>query len=205
MGKKQTLANFNKHELTGVVMILEYIIRPAQSFVKSNTEAGRRGKDTTAENFIVVVGSQVYVPYDGKRLRLRNIPKVSDRNPNKVSLALFADQRCRIFSNDHVYNPYEMEDDEEEETKLISFELKCTDKKGKEIRDETPLVDDDESDDDADVSDAETEKSWVSDSEKSVSTKFSSSDEESDKESESESEGESVEKPKKKVRTANKK
>lgn len=89
------------------MILLEYIIRPAISSVKSHAETGRKGKDSTAENFVVVVGSQVYVPYDGQRLRLRNGAKNRGKDTNDVSLSFFNDQRCRLFSNDHIYNPNE--------------------------------------------------------------------------------------------------
>ena len=119
-GSKQVLSGLPKTDLAAIVVVMEYIIRPAKSSVKSHAETGRKGKDTTAENFVVVVGSQVYVPYDGKRLRLRNEAKSRDKESNVVKLSLFNDQRCRLFSNDHVYNPNEDDiEDEEDGVKSI--------------------------------------------------------------------------------------
>ena len=189
LAKKQVVSNYPKHELMAVVIILEYVIRPAKSSVKSNTEAMRKGRDSTAENFTIVVGCQVYIPYDGKRLRLRNEPKETERSQNFVGLSLFCDQRCRAFTNDYVYNPREEvdPDDEEDAGKVIKFSLKCTDRKGREQPDETPLNDEDESDVEADLSDADTEATWASDSDKSAATsKFSSEEEEEDSSSEEE-------------------
>jgi len=203
---KQILAGFPKSSLTAVVVVLEYVIRPAKSSVKSHAETGRKGKNSTAENFIVVVGSQVYVPYDGKRLRLRNESKSRDKEPNVVKLSLFNDQRCRLFSNDHVYNPNEDDlEDEEDGVKTISFELTCKDKKGKEQRDETPLRDADESEDEAEVDDVESDaETFISDAE-SVSTKFSSSEEEEEEEEEEDDDESPRKKTKKKKKKRKKK
>jgi hypothetical protein len=85
--RKQVVENFSKNNLTAVVVMLEYIIRPAISSVKSHAETGRKGKDSTAENFVVVVGSQVYVPYDGQRLACATVPRTATRTPTKLTFS----------------------------------------------------------------------------------------------------------------------
>lgn len=45
----------------------------------------------------------MYCPYDGKRLRLRNVPV---RNDPSLELELVTDERCRVLTTDLVYTPH---------------------------------------------------------------------------------------------------
>jgi len=210
MESKYAMKNFYKQENCAIVSILEYVIRPAHASVKGHSQEVRSGKTTTAENYTVVIGAQAYTPFDGKILRLRNTEKKSN-DKNAVDLALLCDARARIFTTDHIFNPRDRDDGEEEVDRVkVRFNLKGYDRKGKELKDETPANDDDESEDeDGEIggdSDAE-DKSVVSDAESRASTTFSTSSEEDESSSEdiSEEDVKESKKPKKKPKKKKKK
>jgi Ca2+-binding EF-hand superfamily protein len=197
---KIKLDNYIKSDYTAVVCLIEYVVRPGVSSVKSSTETARKEKITTAENYTVVVGSAVYVPYDGRRLRLRNTDngregsKKSKSGDNGINLNLLSDSRCRVFSNDHIYNPkadvYDEDDDDGAggDRNIVSYAMQVFDKNKREERDGTPDRDEDESDvdneqDDDSGSDAESGLESGNESEMSTVVSLNASDTSSSSES----------------------
>ena len=141
-----SLPGYTKHPLHAVLVFLEYEIRPLQ-------DAG------STQTFTVALGCGVYVPFDGKKLRLR-----SGRDPRYVELELLADATCRSTARNFVFPPSSDEPDagvvpgddlhpsrleKYAKGKLVAFELRAY-SKHTELPDDTPDRNSDESSDDDD-------------------------------------------------------
>lgn len=93
--KDPRLTGFSKHKLFSLVFLLEYSIRVGSKRSKlseSKMEEGKGGDDgqPLIIKVPIVLGGQTYCPFDGKRLRVRNMPAGSDPN---IELMLEADDR----------------------------------------------------------------------------------------------------------------
>jgi hypothetical protein len=104
------LSQFFKHRLCSLVCLLEYHVKIYNK--KPKGDEGKTGDSkldsapgNPAEMSIkvaIVLGGQVYCPFDGKRLRLRTSAPQSDP---AVMLHLMPDDRCRILTTELIFTP----------------------------------------------------------------------------------------------------
>ncbi|KAH8044573.1 Ca2-binding protein [Aureococcus anophagefferens] len=95
-GARVVLPGYCKHALFAVVVVvaLEYEVRPLQRVPVLS------GGAAAPQTFRVCLGLQGYVPFDGKRLRLR-----TGRDAKYVEVALAVDDTCREVSSHFVWPP----------------------------------------------------------------------------------------------------
>jgi hypothetical protein len=105
------------------------------------------GGKATVVKLPIVLGGGVYCPYDGKRLRLRNMPAKADPS---LELDLLPDDVCRSLTTDLVFTPAKVQSllktMRVQEPMLLGCNLAIRDAEGNPQPDEMPLRDADESD-----------------------------------------------------------
>lgn len=171
--KDVKLINFFKHRFFAVVFMLEYSVRVGVKKGRGSIENGRRSSSSSKGDFKddigsssasgvkvpIVLGGQAYCPCDGKRLRLRNMPRKSDPT---IELDLLPDEQCRILTNDLVFTPQRSESllktMRAEDPVILGLNMVMRDSKGVIQPDETPLTDAMESESEVEDSKKEEEK-----------------------------------------------
>eukprot|EP00903_Cladosiphon_okamuranus_P007182 g6974.t1 len=145
------------HPLFALVVLVEYTIRTRPKATASGGRGGggrgRKGDplsqaqaELSNSALPVVVGMQVFLPHDGKRLRLRNTPR-DDENMD-ICLRLAADKKVRLVTTELVYtNKNHLLDEahgggsdaeDGRGPKMVYFDLQAFDSHGKRLEDETP-------------------------------------------------------------------
>mmetsp|Transcript_34093 Transcript_34093/g.50049 ORF Transcript_34093/g.50049 Transcript_34093/m.50049 type:complete len:1438 (+) Transcript_34093:97-4410(+) len=130
---------FVKHRLCALVSILQYSVKIARTTTKSHAEQAGKGTLISSDIINVVAGCQVYLPYDGKLLRLKN----TKSKQNKVVCTLLHGSSCRIFTSNHIFSPDKILQSAERKTNTVEFELRCYDGSSRELCNETSSDDDD--------------------------------------------------------------
>jgi Ca2+-binding EF-hand superfamily protein len=155
------LDSYSKHPLTALIVVLEYTVRTKSREASRGASSGARHTDAVAaaqaelqtRALPMIAGMQTFVPFDGKRLRLRNT--LRDSGGMDMEMPLIADKRIRIVTSDPVFAGDSNLQDEISIAsdgdgipglKMAYFDLQCFDSRGRPVKDETPERDEDESD-----------------------------------------------------------
>ena len=200
-GRWITVERYVQSEYFAIVFILEYGVRigPELPFkFGGKDEEEKLNNATKSFRIPVVLGMQTFVPFDGKRLRCRTRPKHLEE-AGLVELNMEPDShRIRIVSQDLIFQNSD-ETQPEMQPKLLEdskkhtlyFNMKVIDPQtNEELPDQTPEIDEEESDGDAKSVDQEEkkggdssdEKESMAESEEDADSNVDSNSEESDEE-----------------------
>ena len=81
-----------RHTSCVILFVLEFTIKPSQTVIRNHTAEARKGSSSTADLFSVIVGFQIFSPFNERK------------QPKPIKLSFMTGRSIRNFSNDRLYS-----------------------------------------------------------------------------------------------------